>query len=163
MRRPILPSDTELLKKEEAGLTHREIGIEFGVSRQAVTKRFNAMGKYVRAAYRDATALLPWDLTNHPAKDALRKDESFWGLRAFVRQQMGGEVSKRSELALRTFENHIKAGQVLDLDPVQGVRWVRREPERDGSLVIRWPDDVPQDERTALFRYSPAQSGATAE
>ncbi|MGW1673278.1 hypothetical protein [Streptomyces sp. NPDC002324] len=163
MRKPILPGDTELLKLEEAGLTHSEIGKRYGVSRQAVTKRFNAMGKYVRAAYRDATAVLPWDLASHPARDSLRKDESFMGLRAFVREQMGAEVSERSALALRTFHNHIKAGEVLDLDPVQGACWVRREDERDGSLVIRWPEGVPRDERTALLHYTPAQSGATAE
>jgi hypothetical protein len=161
MRPSKLPEDSELLKLEAAGFTHAEIGAQFGVSRQAVTKRFNAMDRYARQEYRDITPMLPWDLTTHPAKDAISKDESMIGLRAFLRQRMNTKVTKRSELALHVFWFHIKAGEVLDLDPVQGVRWVQRDEKRDGSLVIRWPEGVPQDERTELFRFSPAQSTST--
>lgn len=163
MRPPKLPSDVELLKREAAGLSHAEIGAEFDVSRQAVTKRFNKMDRYARQAYRDVTNVLPWDLTDFPDKDALKNSEAFTGLRAYVRQRMGGEVSPRTELALRTFWNHLDAGEVLALDKVQGAHWVRRDPERDKDLVIRWPEGTPQDERMGLFRFTPAQSEATAE
>ncbi len=163
MRPPKLPSDAELLKLEAAGLTHKEIGVKFGVSRQAVTKRFNGMDKYARQEYRDVAKVLPWDLEDFPDKDALKNSEAFTGLRAYVRGRMGGGVSPRSELALRTFWNHLTAGEVLALDDVQGAHWVRRDPERDKDLVIRWPEDVPQDERMGLFRFTPAQSEATAE
>lgn len=167
MRPRLLPTDVELLKLEAAGFSHQAIADQYGVSRQAVTKRFNLMDKYARQAFKDVTNVLPWDVANYHDKDELKNSEAFTGLRAYVRQRMGGEVSPRSELALRTFWNHLESGEVLTLDPVQGVCWVRREPERDGSLVIRWPEDVPRDERTSLFRYTPAQSestrGATAE
>ncbi|MGQ5602961.1 hypothetical protein [Streptomyces sp. EKS3.2] len=163
MRPSKLPSDAELLKREAAGLSHAEIAAEFGVTRQAVTKRFNLMEKYARQEYREVTNVLPWDLAQHSDKDGLKNSEAFTGLRAYVRQRMGGEVSPRSELALRTFWNHLESGEVLTLDPVQGARWVRRDPERDDDLVIRWPDDVDQDERTDVFRFSPAQGEATPE
>ncbi|MFB7027170.1 MULTISPECIES: helix-turn-helix domain-containing protein [unclassified Streptomyces] len=163
MRPSKLPSDNELLKLEAAGLTHKQIAEEFQVSRQAVTKRFNNMDRYARQEYRDVTPLLPWDLTVHPDKDAISKHESMMGLRAFLRQRAQGTVTPRSELALRAFLAHVLAGQVLELDPRRGVQWVRRDEGRDGSLVIRWPEGVPQDERTKLFRFSPGQSEATAE
>jgi hypothetical protein len=163
MRPSKLPSDAELLKKEAAGLSHAEIAAEFGVTRQAVTKRFNLMDRYARQEYRDVAKVLPWDLASLPAKDVIHNDESFMGLRAFVRQRMGAEVSARSRLALRTFMNHVEAGEVLTLDPVQGVRWVSRGSEGDEPLVIRWPEGEPRDDRTALFRFTPAQSDVTAE
>ncbi|WP_369272402.1 hypothetical protein AB5J55_22560 [Streptomyces sp. R11] len=156
MRPSKLPSDAELLKKEAAGLSHAEIAAEFGVTRQAVTKRFNLMDRYARQEYRDVAKVLPWDLASLPAKDVIHNDESFMGLRAFVRQRMGAEVSVRSQLALRTFLNHLNAGEVLTLDPVQGVQWVKRDPQRDGPLAIRWPEGEPWDDRTDLFRFLPA-------
>ncbi|WAB08825.1 helix-turn-helix DNA binding domain protein [Streptomyces phage Success] len=134
MRPRILPSDVELLKLEAAGFSHQAIADQYGVKRQAVTKAFNLMDKYKRQAYKDVTNVLPWDLANHPDKDALKNSESFTGLRAWVRQRMGGDVSSRSELALRTFRNHLEAGEVLSLDPVQGVCWVKRDPERETIL-----------------------------
>ncbi|GGU71487.1 hypothetical protein GCM10010275_02000 [Streptomyces litmocidini] len=163
MRPPKLPEDSELLKLEAAGFTHAEIGAQFGVSRQAVTKRFNAMGRYARQEYRNVTPILPWDLATHPAKGAISKDHSMMGLRAFLRQRMNSKVTARSELALRSFWTHVQAGEVLDLDPVQGLRWVRRDDKRDGSLVIRWPEGVPQDERTELFRFHAPQSATAQE
>ncbi|MEV5913358.1 hypothetical protein AB0M00_31210 [Streptomyces chartreusis] len=162
-RPPKLPNDVELLKREAAGLSHAEIAAEFDVSRQAVTKRFNAMEKYARQEYREVAKLLPWDLTIHPERDAISKDESFMGLRAWVRQRLGYKVSARSELALRVFWAHLDAGEVLELDPAQGVQWVRRDPERDKDLVVRWPNGVDHDERTKLFRFTAAQSEATPE
>lgn len=162
MRPPKLPSDAELLKREAAGLTHKEIADEFHVSRQAVTKRFNDMDRYARAEYRDVARVLPWNIAEHPAKDSIHKDESFMGLRAYVRERMGAVVSPRSLLALRTFRKHVEAGEVLTLDPIQGAQWVRRDSERDESLVIRWPEGVPKDERAALFRFSPDQDEAIA-
>lgn len=163
MRPPKLPEDSELLKLEAAGLTHQEIGKKYDVSRQAVTKRFNAMDKYARQEYRDVTPLLPWDVKTYPAKDAISRDESMIGLRAFLRQRAGNTLTARAELALKVFWFHVQAGEVLNLDPVQGVQWVPRDEKRDGSLVIRWPEDVPRDERTEMFRFAAAQSAPTRQ
>lgn len=152
-RPSLLPSDAELLKLDAAGLTHREIGDQYGVSRQAVTLRFNNMGEYAQAARRDVSAVLPWDLTQHPASSTLKNSEAYMGLRAFVRQRLGVETSPRAQLSLKTFLNHLRAGEILDLDPVRGVVWVSRKPQ-DGTLVIRWPADVARDERAKLLEQS---------
>ncbi|MDQ1016682.1 hypothetical protein QFZ43_003231 [Streptomyces afghaniensis] len=160
MRPRVLPDNAKLLMLDAAGLTHAQIADEYKVSRQAVTKRFNAMGEYSQASNREVTAALPWDLRSHPAKGRLKDSEEYLGLRAFLRERMNLPVSPRSRLALKSFMNHIERGEVFDLDQVKGVRYVRRE-RRDGSLVIRWPEGVPQDERTALFRLSPAHEASS--
>jgi hypothetical protein len=155
----LLPSDTELAKLQEAGLSHQEIADRFNVSRQAVTKRFNNMGEFVRAVTRDVAAVLPWDLSQHPAKSKLKDSVHYLGLRAFVRQELGFEVSNRGKRALTTFTNHVRAGEVLELDEVLGFVWAPYVPARDGDLVIRWPKSVPQDDRANLLLRSSVLSG----
>jgi hypothetical protein len=159
MRPRVLPDNAKLLMMEAAGMTHAQIAETYKVSRQAVTKRFNAMGEYSQASNREVTAVIPWDLRNHPGKHRLKDSEEYQGLRAFLRERMGLPVSPRSRLALKWFMNHVESGEVLTLDAERGVRYVPRE-ERDGSLVIRWPEDEPQDERTALFRLRAAQEAS---
>ncbi|MEU9404764.1 hypothetical protein AB0E08_03475 [Streptomyces sp. NPDC048281] len=156
-RKRTLPDNAELLKLEEAGLSHAEIAAMHDVSRQAVTKLFNNMGEYVRGPVQAITDALPWDIAALPAKDRLRDQDAYIGLRAFVREQLGADVSPRSQVSLRAFLNHIANGEVLELDPNHGARYVKRDPQRDESLVIRWPAEVPRDARTDLFRLRAAQ------
>ncbi|MGW0575789.1 hypothetical protein ACWD25_07420 [Streptomyces sp. NPDC002920] len=162
-RKRTLPDNAELLKLEEAGVSHAEIAAEYGVSRQAVTKLYNNMGTYLtEPVVQDVTSALPWDLAKLPAKSKLRDQDAYIGLRAFLRQQMGAEVSPRSQVSLRAFLNHVADGEVLELHRDHGARWVKRDPVRDGSLVIRWPEDVPQDHRTDFFRLRPVQEHSSA-
>ncbi|MEU6389975.1 hypothetical protein [Streptomyces sp. NPDC046939] len=140
-----------MLQLEAAGYSHSDIGKMFGVSRQAVTLRFNLMGKYVQAARRDVSAVLPWDLSRHPASSKLKDSEAYIGLRALVRQRLGMELSNRGQLALRTFLNHIRAGEVLSLHAVHGFKWEPWDAEQDGDFVIRWPEEVPRDQNAELF------------
>ncbi|MFF8367863.1 hypothetical protein ACF05W_03410 [Streptomyces lydicus] len=158
----MLPDNVGLLKLEEAGLTHAEIAEQYNVTRQAVTWRFNNMGEYKRGPLGDVTAKLPWDLANHPAKAKLRNQQPFLGLRAFLRERLGVEVSARSQLALRAFLNRVEKGEVLAVDDVLGAHYVKRDPVRDGSLVIRWPAGVEKDDRVSLFELSAAQTGSEA-
>ncbi|MER6086548.1 hypothetical protein [Streptomyces bluensis] len=156
-RKPLLPDNAQLMKLESAGLSHEQIAEKYGVSRQAVTKRFNDMGEYSQRPLQDVTAALPWDIASYPSKDKLKHSRAFLGLRAFLRERMGFEVSaERSREALRVFLDHVQAGEVLELHPGEGARYVSRR-KSDGSLVIRWPDDVPEDARTDLFRLPPGQ------
>lgn len=161
MRPRLLPDNAKLLLLEAAGLSHEQIAKKYGVSRQAVTKRFNDMGEYRRAHWQDATGLLPWDIARHPDKAKIRRQTAYAGLRAFLRKQLGQTLSPRSQETLRQFLDHINSGEVLELDSVQGVRYVQRDPERDGSLVIRWPEGVPRDERIAYFHLSAVQEPST--
>ncbi|MFJ8930609.1 hypothetical protein ACIRLA_28900 [Streptomyces sp. NPDC102364] len=149
--RKLPESDLELLKLEAAGHTHREIGAKFGVSRQAVTLRFNQMGEYVQAARKDVSAVLPWDLSQHPASSKLKDSEAYIGLRAFVRQRLGLELSARGQLSLKTFLNHVRAGEILSLHAVHGFEWEPWDSARDGDIVIRWPEGVPRDKNAELL------------
>ncbi|MGW2919511.1 hypothetical protein ACWDBF_16810 [Streptomyces angustmyceticus] len=158
----MLPDNVDLLKLEEAGLTHAEIAKQYNVTRQAVTWRFTNMGEYKRGPLQDVTANLPWDLANHPAKEKLWRQQPFLGLRAFVRERLGAEVSPRSQLALRAFLNRVEKGEVLAVDAAKGAHYVDRDPLRDGSLVIRWPDEVPKDGRAMLFELAAGQTGSEA-
>ncbi|MEU5957572.1 hypothetical protein [Streptomyces sp. NPDC047525] len=153
-RPSILPSDKELLKLEAAGLTHQQIGDEYGVSRQAVTKRFNTMGLFVQAIRRDVSVVLPWDLSQVPNRSKLKDSVTYIGLRAYVRDQLGAEVSPRAERALKTFVNHVQAGEILELDSTEGLRWATYAPEQDGDLILRWPESAKKDKRVNLFRRS---------
>ncbi|MGI5196946.1 hypothetical protein ACQEVY_25505 [Streptomyces sp. CA-288835] len=160
MRKRVLPDNAELLKKVEAGMTHEDIAKEYGVSHQAVTKHFNSMGEYRKGPQSDVTSVLPWDLSNHPQKQKISCQRSFLGLRAFLRERMGLEVSRRSQQDLRAFLNHVERGEVLELDDAEGARYVQRDPVRDGSLVIRWPAKVPKGDRTDLFHWEAGQDVA---
>ncbi|MER5883100.1 GcrA family cell cycle regulator [Streptomyces sp. NPDC001941] len=162
MRRPILPGDTELAKLWEAGLSHAEIARQFGVSRQAVNKRFNRMGVTPRAGQLTVTDILPWDLASFPQKGMLRQQEPYIGLRAFVRKRIGENLSARSELARKSFVAQIGKGLVLDIDPSVGAHYVKRDPKRDGTLVIRWPEDVPRgEEATNIFQIGSLSEGSS--
>lgn len=157
MRPRVLPDNATLLMEEAAGLSHTDIAAKYGVTRQAVHKRFAAMGEYRRKQYTSVAELLPWDFAGNPISRKLRQQSGFLGLRAYIRKRLGQELSPRSEEAMRRFLAHIADGKVLELDDVQGARYVERDPERDESLIIRWPEGVPKDERTDLFRYPPGQ------
>ncbi|MGN7135816.1 hypothetical protein [Streptomyces pseudogriseolus] len=145
---------------EAAGLSHEQIAEMYGVTRQAVTKRFGDMGEYRRAQFQDVNALLPWDVAHHPLKHKLKQQSGYLGLRAFLRKQLGQTLSPRSQAAMRRFLAHVEAGEVLDLDEIQGAHFVKTDQMRDGSLVVRWPLGVPKDERSELFRYVPGQGEA---
>ncbi|MFI2909447.1 hypothetical protein ACG2OD_14475 [Streptomyces sp. PDY-4] len=143
-------------------MNYAQIAAKYGVSRQAVTKRFNDMGEFRRGEVKTVTAVLPWDVANHPAKAKLANQTAFLGLRAYLRLRLGEKLSARSQTALRIFLQHIEAGEVLELDSVQGARYVERDPETDGSLVIRWPEGVPLDGRSEYFRIDPGQGFSAA-
>lgn len=145
-----LPDNAELLKLEEAGLTHQEIAERYGVTRQAVTWRFNDMGEFKRGKLQDVTEAMPWALSDHPAKKALWKQAAFLGLRAFLRERLGMDVSDRSRQALKAFLNRVENGEVLTVED-RGACYVARDRDLDGDLAIRWPADVPKDERVELF------------
>ncbi|MCY0941900.1 hypothetical protein [Streptomyces antarcticus] len=157
-----LPDNVELLKLQEAGLTHQEIADRFAATRQAVTLRFNEMQKYSRGPLRKVTESIPWDLSDPVLKRKVWSQEPYMGLRAFVQGRLGAEVGRRSELALKAFLNRVTKGEVLCLDSERGVHYVPRDPQQDGDLiVIRWPAGVPRDERWRLFEL-PADDAMSA-
>ncbi|MFB7782057.1 hypothetical protein ACFC1D_04970 [Streptomyces vinaceus] len=155
-----LPDNYRLLALEEAGLSHQQIADRYNVTRQAVTWRFdNHLKIKKRAHFQEVTSLMPWDVASHPAKDRLKGQAAFLGLRAYLRRRLDMEVSPRSEQALKAFLNRVSHGEVLAVGDT-GAHYVSREAA-DGNLVIRWPAGVPRyEERVELFQLElPEQSG----
>ncbi|MFD8886436.1 hypothetical protein ACFV0H_28565 [Streptomyces erythrochromogenes] len=152
-----LPDNYELLALEEAGLSHQEIADKYHVTRQAVTWRFdNHLKIKKRAHFQEVTALMPWDVASHPAKDRLKQQAAFLGLRAYLRKRLDMDVSARSAQAMRAFLNRVSNGEVLAVG-VTGAHYVPREAA-DGNLVIRWPADEPRpEERLELFELEESE------
>ncbi|MCX5009154.1 DUF6192 family protein [Streptomyces sp. NBC_00638] len=105
---------------------------------------------------------LPWDIEHHPGKRRLINQAPFRGLRYYLRKRMGEPLSERAEMDLRAFRNRVEEGHVLALVEGDGFVYVPRE-ERDGDLVIRWPEDTPLNSHVTLFvdtdRFHPQAEG----
>lgn len=155
-----LPSDIALLKLKAAGFKHWEIAEQYGVSRQAVTYRFNAMKIYMREKDSEVTEALPWDFSSfsESVKRKLWSDEAMLGLRSYVRQQLGAELSERGEEAMRAFLGHVARGEVLAVNEEVGSLYVPRDELKDEGLVVRWPVGVPRDSRALLLGLPQAPS-----
>ncbi|MGW0087839.1 hypothetical protein ACWDWS_02290 [Streptomyces sp. NPDC003328] len=145
-----LPSDFELQKLLSAGRTEVEIANMYGVTQQAVSYRMQNMQIARKGPKAPVTSALPWNLASHPDKRRLVNQAPFRGLRYFLQKRMGESLSERAELDLRAFLNRVRDGHVLALIAGDGFKYVPREPQ-DLDLVIRWPDDIPRNEKTALF------------
>lgn len=135
-------SDLELQQLLSAGLTGVEIARSYHVTPEAVYKRFDKMGIKHKGPESPVTAVLPWDIANHPEKRRLTNQAPFRGLRYYLMRRMGQSLSERAEADLKAFLNRVRNGDVLELAEGAGFRYVSRQPS-DGRLVIRWPDGIP--------------------
>ncbi len=146
----VLPSDYELQKLLSAGLNETQIAKQFGVTQQAVGNRLNYIEIYRKGPKSPVSSVIPWDISQHPEKKRLTQQASFRGLRGYVRNKMGETLTERAKLDVRAFLNRVRQGYVLDLMDGPGFAYVPREAS-DGLLVVRWPEGVPRDGRTALL------------
>ncbi|MBT2609874.1 hypothetical protein J7I97_16700 [Streptomyces sp. ISL-87] len=163
MRPRKLPSDHELLKLREANLTHGAIAKRFGVSRQAVTRLYNGQDIRTRQGLQEVTDVLPWSLDTHPAKKKLASQAAYLGLRAYLRVQLGQEISPRSEQARRAFLNRITSGREVLAVEEDGAHYVPRAADGGHGLIIQWPAEVPLTERDLeLFSFDAAEAAHAA-
>ncbi|MET9901878.1 hypothetical protein [Streptomyces sp. NPDC006446] len=142
-------NDTILQEMLIAGFKEVEIAKFYGVGVSTVSMRLAKMGIRRIGPKSPVSAAIPWDITSHPEKRRFINQTCFRGLRCFVRKQMGEKLSERSEHDLKVFLNRIRGGNVLALVE-GGFAYVPRQ-ESDGSLVIRWPENVPHNAHVALF------------
>lgn len=133
-----LPDDWVLLQMRDAeGHTEAEIAKVYGVTPQAVSKRFKQMGHPSRLSFRD---VLPWQITQkHHALYAAQR------LKAHIKERRGEELSETALKRLRDWQERLRRESVV-LDYRQsdiGNPWqyVPRTVA-DNRLVIRWPADV---------------------
>ena len=133
-----LPDDWVLLQMRDAeGHTESEIARQYGVTPQAVSKRFKRMGHPSRVSFRD---VLPWRVT--PKDHALYAAQR---LKAHIKERRGEELSETAHKRLKDWRERLKRDSVVldyrrqDIgDPWQYVP----RTEADNWLVIRWPDDI---------------------
>jgi hypothetical protein len=146
----------DLQKLLSAGKTASEIAAIYGVRVSTVSMRLSKMNIRLIGPGSPITDALPWDIAQHPDKKRLTNQAPFRGLRYYLRKRMGESLSERAELDLRAFLNRVRDGHVLALVEGDGFTYVPREG-RDGRLVVRWPEGVPQGPNVALFE-EPATS-----
>ncbi|MEU4492609.1 hypothetical protein AB0F96_03855 [Streptomyces sp. NPDC023998] len=153
----VLPDNLTLLKHNAAGMTEPEMAKLYGVSQQAVAWRLNGLGVYKKGRKAPVMSLLPWDISAHPDKKRLSNQNSFAGLRSFLRKKFGEELSDRAEIDLRAFLRHLEAGEVLTFDEGQGFIYVPRSSE-DGNLAIRWPEghEKPDSRALGMLTWNPS-------
>jgi transcriptional regulator with XRE-family HTH domain len=138
-----------------------QIGKDFGVSRQYISYLYNQAAQGARPTAPMIKDLLPWDIASHPAKARIGRQEPYVGLRAFLRQQLGEELSARSRVSLNGFYRHLREHKVLELS-ADGLSWVPRRPE-DGNLVVRWPKEAEMDGRAEFFQLPPEGTAPALE
>jgi predicted DNA-binding protein YlxM (UPF0122 family) len=132
-----LPDDWVLLQMRDAeGYSEAEIAAEYGVTRDAVSKRFKRMGHPSRQGFRD---VLPWPIPQrHHALYAAQR------LKAHIKERRGESLSETALKRLRDWQERLQRdGVVLDYtndDSGNPWRYLPRE-ESDNRLVIRWPAD----------------------
>lgn len=139
----VLPDDSILLRERDfEGLSLTEIAERHKVSKSAVSQRFTKMGRpFGGNAALDYQVLLPWKIQReHLPLDAANR------LRSHVRYRSGIEVAETAKRRLENWWTRLRAeGTVLIYVPdADGSPWqyVPRQ-ESDGSLIVRWPEDMP--------------------
>lgn len=155
-----LPSDFELHKKVSAGWTTQQIADFYGSTRQGVEYRLHKMDVRKKGPKSPVTSLIPWNLVEHPEKRSLTSQAPFRGLRYFLQKRMGETLTERAAKDLNAFLYRVSNGYVLALVDGTGFTYVPRRAS-DMGLVIRWPEDVPEDERTSLFALDAPAEGVS--
>lgn len=148
-----LPDDSVLLRERDfEKLSLREIADRYGVTTSAVSHQFIKMGRStIGNAAMEYWDFIPWKIQQgHKALDAAIR------LRAHVRRQSGMELTESAARRLDNWWTRLRRdGTVLTYLPESAPspwHYVPREPS-DGSLIIRWPEDMPpptEAQRTVL-------------
>lgn len=133
-----LPDDWVLLQMRDVeGYSEAYIAKIYGVTPQAVSKRFKQMGHPSRTSFQD---VLPWRVTpqDHARYAAQR-------LKAHIKQRRGEELSETALKRLKDWHERLRRDSVVleyrrqDIgDPWHYVKRIAA----DNRLVIRWPADA---------------------
>jgi hypothetical protein len=106
-RKPTLPEADVLARMVSAGLTHRQIAEQFGVTRQAVGKRLGAPAG--DTAYGRYSQHMPWP----EVSTAHQRTYVYRSLQGLVKRQLGLPATPEDERSLDTFLSELNSRQVL--------------------------------------------------
>jgi hypothetical protein len=155
-----LPSDAELTKLFALGqLNNREIAERYGVTPQAVNKRFQKLGLERRPFANDANAEIAkvWKVQATQEAGSHHAMFPIQALRLWLRIRLGDrELSMRQRRDALNFEKRVREKNVVlayDPEKEQPFSWEPREP-RDDRLVVRYPREkgAPPLDELKLFR-----------
>ncbi|QUI30671.1 hypothetical protein H9W91_07200 [Streptomyces alfalfae] len=148
-----LPPNHILKALHLQGLSDQQIADQYGVKRQAVNKRLRAMDIEQKPEEAQAAfEMLPWQVkTLQYGQGTHHTAYPYESLKLYLRALLGDEtLTNRQRADAARFERRLLAhpGKVLvyDRDTEKGFSWQDREPA-DGSLIIRWPTDVPKPDK----------------
>ncbi|MEU1176544.1 hypothetical protein ABZ464_02650 [Streptomyces sp. NPDC005820] len=155
-----LPSDAEMTKLFVLGqLNNREIAELYGVTPQAVNKRFQKLGLERRPFANDANAEIAkvWKVEATQEAGSHHAMFSIQSLRLWLRLRLGDrELSERQRRDAMNFEKRVRdKGVVLAYDPEKREKpfsWEPREP-RDDRLVVRYPKEKGTPPLAELTRF----------
>jgi hypothetical protein len=140
-----LPSDAELTKLFVLGqMNNREIADTYGVTPQAVNKRFQKLGLERRPFSNDASAEIAKVWRVHATQEAGSHHAMFpiQSLRLWLRLRLGDrELSNRQRRDALNFEKRVREKNVVlayDPDKEKPWSWEARQ-SRDDRLVVRYP------------------------
>ncbi|MFD4608291.1 hypothetical protein ACFWOT_09265 [Streptomyces sp. NPDC058440] len=140
-----LPDNSTLLKFYRDGLSDAEIAEAYGVSVQAVNKRFARMDIERKPWTNTATAILntAWPTTKDFKRSEYTHLNRARSLFAFMRWRLGDPtLTDRQLREAERFGMYVRTKKVVlgfDLSSKNPWVWLPRE-ESDGNLVLRWPE-----------------------
>lgn len=133
-----LPENDLILLRDryQLNLNAQEIAAKYGVTRSAVSKRFNQMNRPFKDPRIVVVDALPWKIVReHRVLDGAAR------LRAHIKAMKGDELPSAAQKRLDNWWKRLRRDRVvLDYHSDQPSPWVYvRRVETDGDLVIRWP------------------------
>lgn len=143
-----LPTDAVLVKLFHLGVPDRKIAEDYGVTVQAVNKRMVKLGLYRKPVSRQVNEYLAhrWKIYTTQGADSHHLRYSAKALKVWLRRRLGDDKLSAKQLKMADqWENRLRErGEVLCYDPATDGGWYYRpREERDGCLVIDWPESLP--------------------
>ena len=141
-------TDAELVKLFHTGHSDVAIAKQFGITKQAVSKRRVKLGLIRKRVAKEVSEGLAtrWEILT-PAKGATHyKEHHARALRIWLRMQLGDqELSEGQQKLARDWVRELGArGEVLCYDPqLQNGWYYRTRTPEDERRVIDWPADLP--------------------
>lgn len=137
-----LPNDTKLTELFSRGLKNLEIAEQYGVTRQAVSKRRRLMGLSAHGlALREAAELLRqvWDIKPMDGAGKHTGLHQYVYLRALLRLRLGDQIHPDDMQNIRGWVPRLRAQNVVVTYSRDEGFFFTPRIDSDDSYIIRWP------------------------
>ncbi|MER6912250.1 hypothetical protein ABT354_11300 [Streptomyces sp. NPDC000594] len=162
-----LPSDAELVKLFHLGADDKALAEEYGVTVQAVNKRFVNLGLRKKPAALRANELVRsiWDVKTSREGPSHHNAYTVKALKVYLRSRLGdtGLSQTQQREAEWLIGRLVRDNTVVTYDPENGWQYAPREPA-DGRMIVRWPagKELPKEDlRQALTLPEPPEASSS--